>query len=105
VTSDELQHSREILEALTTEDLRHVIHCRLAREQLNGPTLVEELAQLAAQADPGTQDAWDALELVDDGRARGIARDTRVPGISQDTLTEIAAGMLECGPSMRFGTA
>lgn len=54
----------ELVEQLTTEQLRHVLACREALEQINGPTLADEVRKLEQQADPETTRAFDRAAVL-----------------------------------------
>jgi len=73
-------------EELSTEQLRHVLACRIAREQNTGPTWTDENARILNAADPATSSAFAELEPLADRllhhaeRSRSIGTDDDIIG-------------------------
>ena len=84
-------------EELSTEQLRHVLACRIARELNTGPTWTDENARILNAADPNTEVAFAAMEPLADRLTRH-AGCSRSVGIDDDLIgSNIARELLEAG--------
>jgi hypothetical protein len=72
-------------EELSTEQLRHVLACRIARELNTGPTWTDENARILNAADPNTEVAFAELEPIEDRLLRHAER-SRSVGIDDDII-------------------
>jgi hypothetical protein len=69
---------------LTTDQLRHLLACRIERERHAGPTIADEVRRLSEQADPETAAALSTMVDDLDSRVRRAVDSLREAAVDDD---------------------